>query len=412
MKSNSQKTNKSIWLAAAIGWALLILFAQPQMVSAQQWTTNGNDISNTNSGNVGVGLTTPLYKFDVLSGTNIIARFGSTAAVNTSLLINAPAGYNSNLTLQNGGVSKWFLGNRADNNRFSFIESTGTVEIFSILQNGNVGIGTTTPGTLVGGGSLSGTIFQVRSNTSHAQLLLSSGATGFVPDIKMENSTATVTKRVFESLYDGASNVAKWRFANESTGAITQDNVLVLSNTGNVGIGTASPRTPLQVGPGGDTPIVTAGLGSDIYVTNAGVTNIAVRDSASDVEGLYYAYSGGVLYGAVTNHNAIIRTNNLDRITVTSGGNVGIGTSPGSGNKLDVYGNTNVTGNLTASGTINAVGGVNLNGNPITSSQWTTNGTAINYSGGNIGIGATTPQSKLSINTSTQSPGSVLEIYN
>src|SRR5882724_8381333 len=144
MKTNSEKTNKSIWLAAAIGWALLILFAQ-QTVSAQQWTTNGNDISSTNSGNVGVGLTTPLYKFDVLSGTNIIARFGSTAAANNQVLFNAPSGYNSNLTLQNGGVAKWYLGNRADNNRFSFIESTGTVEVFSILQNGNVGIATTSP---------------------------------------------------------------------------------------------------------------------------------------------------------------------------------------------------------------------------------------------------------------------------
>src|SRR5712691_5540176 len=105
MKANSLETNRKFWLSAAIGLALLILFAQPQTVSAQQWTTNGNDISNTNTGNVGVGLTTPLYKFDVLSGTNIIARFGSTAAANTQVLFNAPSGYNSNLTLQHAGVS-------------------------------------------------------------------------------------------------------------------------------------------------------------------------------------------------------------------------------------------------------------------------------------------------------------------
>lgn len=147
MKANPLKTNKSIWSAAAIGWALLILFAQPQTVSAQQWTTNGNDVSNTNSGNVGVGLTTPLYKFDVLSTTNIIARFGSTASAHTQVLFNAPTGYNSNLALQNGGVSKWYLGNRAANDRFSFIESTGTVEVFSLLQNGNIGIGTASPYT-------------------------------------------------------------------------------------------------------------------------------------------------------------------------------------------------------------------------------------------------------------------------
>ena len=147
MKTNSPKTNRKTWMAAALGWALLILFTQPQTVSAQQWTgpDGNNNISNTNTGNAGVGLTTPLDKFDVLSGTNIIARFGNTASAHSQLLINAPSGYNSNLTLQNGDVSKWSLGNRAGNNRFSLIESTGKIEVFSILKNGNVGIGTTSP---------------------------------------------------------------------------------------------------------------------------------------------------------------------------------------------------------------------------------------------------------------------------
>jgi len=165
---------------------------------------------------------------------------------------------------------------------------------------------------------------------------------------------------------------------------------MLINANGNVGIGTVGPSTLLHVGSGGDTPLVTSGGGSVIYGTNAGATNIAVRDSTNDVEGLYYAYSGGVLYGAVTNHNVTIRTNNLDRITVTTGGNVGIGVAPASGNKLDVAGNIN------ASGTINAAG-LNINNSPVTSSQWTTSGSTINYTGGNIGIGATSPGEKLQI---------------
>ena len=129
-----------------IALTVILLFSCSQKAFAQQWSTSGNDISNTNSGNVGVGTTSPGVKLDILSSVNLIARFGSTAGAHSQVLIDAPTGFNANLTLQRGGVSKWYMGNRASNDRLSFIESTGVVEVLTILQNGNVGIGTTSPG--------------------------------------------------------------------------------------------------------------------------------------------------------------------------------------------------------------------------------------------------------------------------
>ena len=115
-----------------------------------------------------------------------------------------------------------------------------------ISATGDVGIGTASPETLQGGLNSVGTILQVRNSADHAQLALSAAGAGKVPDIKMENSDATATRRVFETVYEGGNNLVKWRFANETNGSITQDNVLVLGNTGNVGIGVAPPAARLH----------------------------------------------------------------------------------------------------------------------------------------------------------------------
>ena len=88
-----------------------------------------------------------------------------------------------------------------------------------ISATGDVGIGTASPETLQGGLNMVGTILQVRNSADHAQLALSAAGAGKVPDIKMENSDATATRRIFETVYEGGNNLAKWRFANETNGS-------------------------------------------------------------------------------------------------------------------------------------------------------------------------------------------------
>src|SRR5262249_5096004 len=75
--------------AISTGWisvlfTLVVLFAYPQGVQGQ-WATNGNNINNTNSGNVGVGTTTPGSKLTV--NTN-------SASVNATVAIT-PDGTNN-----------------------------------------------------------------------------------------------------------------------------------------------------------------------------------------------------------------------------------------------------------------------------------------------------------------------------
>lgn len=61
------------------------------LAQSQQWTTaaNGTDIYNANTGNVGIGTSTPQYKLDLSSsgsGTGIFAAFRSVASGSTNIL--------------------------------------------------------------------------------------------------------------------------------------------------------------------------------------------------------------------------------------------------------------------------------------------------------------------------------------
>src|SRR6185436_5065354 len=136
-KQQSTKTRFSVWGLLVVA---ILLAGHFQTTQAQQWTTNGNNINNTNSGNVGIGTSSPTVKLDIVS-----------TAATTLMTLKPDTDRIVQIGFYHGGTDKWYLSSRgtADtpNNRFSFFYNTGTgyAERLNIDSSGNVGIGTASP---------------------------------------------------------------------------------------------------------------------------------------------------------------------------------------------------------------------------------------------------------------------------
>ena len=93
-------------------------------------------------------------------------------------------------------------------------------------------------------------------------------------------------------------------------GSNNQSSMVSIKSTGNVGIGTNSPTVNLQVYDASS---------SQIKITNGLATPVDLQLFASSS-----SYAG---IGTASNHRLAFRTNNTEKVTILTNGNLGIGTS-------------------------------------------------------------------------------------
>ena len=352
----------------------------------------------TNTGNIGIGTTSPGHKLDVGGSINI--NNTSYAYKINDLNVLSASGTYTNLHTPEGAVAI-YLGdsgdrtNYYDNNTHRFRGAGGSGDKMFINSSGNVGIGTTSPNHKLDIYSNENVPLRVhRPNNAN---LDSSGAWGIGFSTRSDgNNSVTDTRAGIFSYYNGNLFLAA---ANTSIVADPDAYArLTILNSGNVGIGTTSPSYKLDVAG-------TTRSGSRLTLDSAFYRDhIAVTRGS---KGYYLTQSGDTAL-----LEAIGTTDRFDvfgTLQVKTNGNVGIGTtSPAQ--KLEVsfagsvYGARFTRNDATGSSLIefaNSAGvksivgyDAGIDGYRIGTS--TANNLTVKQSG-NVGIGTTSPEAKLHV---------------
>ena len=386
---NDTQIARALQSVLRISVVALAVLCQSETVFAQ-WT-NGTNINNTNSGNVGIGTTAPNAKLEVHHASAANTPAGVTYA-DIPLAVRNTNNTNGNFNIisfldANGWGNVHIGAVQVDHSAHTadFFLSTRNANNFSekmrIKADGSVGIGTNNPGH--------------KLDVQGGQINSSVGL-----------CIAGDCKTAWSQVGGGSS---QWTTAGSA----------IHYSTGNVGIGNASPGSKLFVGSG--TPAVSTLPGLNVAL--GGASYISVSNGTENIFMGADASGYGIL-GTLSNHSLGFRTNNMDRIRIDASGNVGIGlTAPNA--KLHVAGGLFVGTGTPAAGTLPglnvALGGASY----ISASNGTENifmgadasghgilGTLSNHSlafrtnnaerlridtSGNVGIGIAAPTAKLHV---------------
>ncbi|MBX2895413.1 MAG: hypothetical protein KF763_08215 [Cyclobacteriaceae bacterium] len=142
----------------------LIILTINSFIAKGQWTTNGNNIYNSNTGYVGIGTSEPLEKLHIV-GSLGIGKFTGHSYTGLQILYTDGGHGTTTFKHQRWGGDFYFKRNSSAGERTQFYfegDSNHRIDIYnnanqvnirfnsdgvSFLNGGNVGIGTATPGS-------------------------------------------------------------------------------------------------------------------------------------------------------------------------------------------------------------------------------------------------------------------------
>ena len=300
------------------------------------YTNNIAQVRLTTGGNFGIGTTTIGSKLQV-NGNAAIGYSASTAAPTNGLVVSGNSGFGltspvARLHCENAASAEpTALGNAPTTNVFGMSTSPGGM-------------------LAMGVGSTGGTYVWLQGRNT--------GAAGVSYNIALNQLGGSVGIGLSGSSVGSRLQVNGNAAIGYSASTAAPTDGLVVS--GNVGIGTL-------------TPLVISGFKTlEVKGTTAGLVGV----STSTVFGRMYSGSINMHIGTSTNHPIIFDTNDLDRLTITSGGLIGINTNT-IGSQLQVNGNAAIgysastaapTNGLAVAG-ITKTAGLSLSGTTVSTSQ-------------------------------------------
>ena len=300
------------------------------------WLTSGNNIYNSNSGNVGIGTTNPTHKLTVNAPNDTTAVGIDFPSAHFDFSANSTSGYTTSFHMDDTATT---IGSNSAGRALKF-QTNNTDRLYINGNTGNVGIGVTNPQDF-------------NSEANNLVIGTGSGAEGM-------------------TIYGGSSGGSYIYFADGTSGSALYEGFLqyrhseramrfgvatgvrmTLEANGYLGIGTTSPGTALQVGglDDGSNYDITVGwnaVSSQAVGTKRSALTFKTSQTGVNNEDIYKWDIAMVTAPATASNEpfgsnlAFLRSTrgstSVDETTMilTQLGNVGIGTtSPGA--KLQVY---------------------------------------------------------------------------